>query len=152
MPWAKGRELLFSELLRVELCTDCACHFYTHMLYRWMTLPELRGEQGLCPFAHAALITDVPSHRAALCCCVSAQRGSASLKIICGEALIPSCVFQVLEDPAGNPVTNDTFWAAWLLFEFSAGGRMWPACRDAQRGLRFPRKCPILSWFFPFFS
>ncbi|XP_025931003.1 anomalous homeobox protein isoform X3 [Apteryx rowi] len=31
---------------------------------------------------------------------------------------------QVLEDPVGDPSTNDTFWAAWLLFEFSAGGRM----------------------------
>ncbi|XP_009584516.1 PREDICTED: anomalous homeobox protein-like [Fulmarus glacialis] len=31
---------------------------------------------------------------------------------------------QVLEDPVGDPLTNDTFWAAWLLFEFSAGGRM----------------------------
>ncbi|XP_064322438.1 anomalous homeobox protein isoform X1 [Phalacrocorax carbo] len=31
---------------------------------------------------------------------------------------------QVLEDPAGDPLANDTFWAAWLLFEFSAGGRM----------------------------
>ncbi|XP_075626123.1 anomalous homeobox protein isoform X4 [Balearica regulorum gibbericeps] len=30
---------------------------------------------------------------------------------------------QVLEDPVGDPLT-DTFWAAWLLFEFSAGGRM----------------------------
>nr|XP_021145252.1 anomalous homeobox protein isoform X3 [Columba livia]XP_021145253.1 anomalous homeobox protein isoform X3 [Columba livia]XP_021145254.1 anomalous homeobox protein isoform X3 [Columba livia] len=31
---------------------------------------------------------------------------------------------QVLEDPAGDPLANDTFWAAWLLFEFSAGARM----------------------------
>ncbi|XP_057267421.1 anomalous homeobox protein isoform X1 [Pezoporus wallicus] len=31
---------------------------------------------------------------------------------------------QVLEDPVGNLLTNDTFWAAWLLFEFSASGRM----------------------------
>ncbi|XP_074700698.1 anomalous homeobox protein isoform X2 [Strix aluco] len=31
---------------------------------------------------------------------------------------------QVLEDPVGDPLTNDTFWGAWLLFEFSAGGRM----------------------------
>ncbi|XP_068767911.1 anomalous homeobox protein isoform X3 [Struthio camelus] len=31
---------------------------------------------------------------------------------------------QVLEDPVGDPSTNDTFWAAWLLFEFAAGGRM----------------------------
>ncbi|XP_071619493.1 anomalous homeobox protein isoform X1 [Heliangelus exortis] len=31
---------------------------------------------------------------------------------------------QVLEDPVGDPLTSDTFWAAWLLFEFSSGGRM----------------------------
>ncbi|XP_065707654.1 anomalous homeobox protein isoform X2 [Patagioenas fasciata] len=31
---------------------------------------------------------------------------------------------QVLEYPAGDPLANDTFWAAWLLFEFSAGARM----------------------------
>ncbi|XP_053937966.1 anomalous homeobox protein [Cuculus canorus] len=31
---------------------------------------------------------------------------------------------QVLEDPVGDLLTNDTFWAAWLLFEFSAGRRM----------------------------
>ncbi|XP_008935027.1 PREDICTED: anomalous homeobox protein [Merops nubicus] len=31
---------------------------------------------------------------------------------------------RVLEDPTGDPLTNDTFWAAWLLFEFSSSGRM----------------------------
>ncbi|XP_014820693.1 PREDICTED: anomalous homeobox protein isoform X3 [Calidris pugnax] len=38
-----------------------------------------------------------------------------------GQALGQS---QVLGDPVGDPLANDTFWAAWLLFEFSAGGRM----------------------------
>ncbi|XP_073168585.1 anomalous homeobox protein isoform X3 [Lepidochelys kempii] len=31
---------------------------------------------------------------------------------------------QVLENPLSDPMTSDTFWAAWLLFEFSVGGRM----------------------------
>ena len=74
-------------------------------------------------------------------------RSTAPLKIVSGEAFIPSSVFQVLEDPVGDPLTNDTYWAAWLLFEFSAGGRMWPACRDAQHGWHFPRKHPILFFF-----
>ncbi|XP_051661314.1 anomalous homeobox protein isoform X1 [Manacus candei] len=31
---------------------------------------------------------------------------------------------QVLEDPAGDPLSSDTFWAAYLLFELSARGQM----------------------------
>ncbi|XP_043393433.1 anomalous homeobox protein isoform X8 [Chelonia mydas] len=31
---------------------------------------------------------------------------------------------QELENPLSDPMTSDTFWAAWLLFEFSVGGRM----------------------------
>lgn len=49
---------------------------------------------------------------------------SNCIKIMSSEALVPSCVFQVLEDPVVDSLASDMLLAARLLCEFSAGGQM----------------------------
>lgn len=146
MPRAKQRELLCSEFLGVGLCTDCAHHFYTQW---WITLPEFRGEEGLCLFMHTALTSDIPSHLTpcASVCPKELFHHKQLLKIIYSEALVPSCVFQVLEDGVVDSLTKETFQAACLLFEFSASGRMWPACRYTPCICASPGNTPLLPIF-----
>lgn len=91
-----------------------------------MDYSECGGEAGPCLSMHTALSSAIPSH--AHLVLLSAQRSSSTItnwvKIMPGEALVPSCVFQVPKDPVVDSLASDIFQAAYLLCELSESGRM----------------------------
>lgn len=109
-------------LLWIKNCTQIALA-NPHTLYRWITLPELRGEQRLRPFTHSAhhwcplpSSSPVPLY----ICPKLFINEKLHLRSYVVELWFPP-VFQVLEGLAGDPWSSDMFQAAWLCSEYWAG-------------------------------